>query len=281
MRTPRGVARYEYDQAGRLVRKNLPKGVTVDYYHDRDGRLVETRFSTGLVRTRHYERNGKLSHIVGSDGYTLTVKGSGKTRSVVVTGPKQYSADIARIHRKGQSAYAAMIGRMRPGALLMQADGDGGCTFNWWGNLECDLAGGSYDDSWGAGDWGGGGDGDGDGWSGGVVDEWGGDVGAGEYGDDAGYESGHDTGVEAGGGDHGDSGSGHWDGWGAGNNGAGDPGSPGNNAYMQCMAVSCERQNQDFREFCSREPAKDQEMCYRYTAKYYFKCERECWYKSY
>ena len=57
--------------------------------------------------------------------------------------------------------------------------------------------------------------------------------------------------------------------------------SPGDYNYMRCMQTNCENQNVDFRRVCSREPVQNQEMCYRYTAKYYFKCERECWYASY
>jgi YD repeat-containing protein len=282
LKTPRGVARYEYDQAGKLRRKILPKGVVVDYYHDRAGRLVETRFSTGLVRTRHYDRDGKLTHIIGSDGFTLTVNGAGNARTVVVTGPNNYRADLTPLLKKARTTYASKIGTLPPQALFAPGgSADGGCSISMWGGLECDFGdGGGYDDSWGGGD------------SGAGADEWAGDSGAGEYGDDSGYGS--DTGA---GSDYGGGGNGHsegggyggnddttdWDGMdgGAGGEQAPDPGSPGNNVYLQCMTVNCERQNQDFREFCSRELPQHQEMCYRYTAKYYFKCERECWYTSY
>ena len=275
LKTPRGVTKYEYNPAGKLSRKILPTGITIDYFHGRDGKLVETRFSNGLVRTRHYDRSGRLSKIIGTDGYVLTVAGAGPARSVVVTGPKDYRFDLTPIIRTGRTSYASMMGKFRPKALVIASGRDQGCTSSWWADTDCDWSGagdyeggGSYDDGWGTGadEWGGDAGYAGDG--SGVVHapdddfayDWGGDAGAGEYGN------------EAGGGSSGD-----WAGAG------GDPllPSPGDYNYMRCMQTNCENQNVDFRRVCSREPVQNQEMCYRYTAKYYFKCERECWYASY
>lgn len=279
LKTPRGVTRYEYDPSGKLSRKILPAGTTVDYFHDRDGKLVETRFSNGLVRTRHYGRDGKLATIISSDGFVLTVTGAGLNRRIIVTGPKDYRFDMTPVIQKGRSSYASAMGKVRPKALLADSGAgsggsDGACSASWWGEAECDWAGGgdfggggSYDDGWGeaADEWGGGAGNDGHdapySGSGGddVAADWGGENGAGEYGDVPGIEYGAPGAM------------------------ASDPllPSPGDYNYMRCMQSNCENQNVDFRRVCSREPVQNQEMCYRYTAKYYFKCERECWYASY
>ncbi len=277
LKTPRGVTKYEYNPAGKLSRKILPTGVTIDYFHDRDGKLVETRFSSGLVRTRHYDRHGRLSKIIGSDGYVLAVSGVGPARSVVVTGPKDYRFDMTALVRKARTSYASMMGKLRPKAMVIANGADKGCTSSWWSDTDCDWSGAGefdggsiYDDGWGSGadEWGGGGAasdgsdvvdaGDDD-----LAGDWdGGDwAGSGGEGDDF-DESGNGSGSE-------------WAG--------GDPllPSPGDYNYMRCMQTNCENQNVDFRRVCSREPVQNQEMCYRYTAKYYFKCERECWYASY
>ncbi|WP_426106043.1 hypothetical protein [Massilia sp. TSP1-1-2] len=259
LKTPRGITKYEYAPSGKLSRKILPTGITIDYFHDRDGKLVETRFSNGLVRTRYYDRNGKLSKIIGSDGYVLTVTGAGQSRSVVVTGPNNYHFDMTPIIQKGRTSYAAMMGKSRPHAMLADSGGGGGCSGSWWGEAGCDWydggdfgGSGSYDDGWGAGadEWNDNDD---------VAADWGVGNGEGEYGDDPWY---------------GGAGPGSMD---------SDPllPSPGDYNYMRCMQSNCENQNVDFRAICAREPVQNQEMCYRYTAKYYFKCERECWYASY
>ena len=281
LKTPRGVTRYEYDPTGKLTRKVLPHGITVDYYRDRDGKLVETRFSNGLARTRYYDRQGKLSRIIGSDGFVLTVSGAGAGRSVVVTGPKDYRFDMTPVIQKSRTSYASMMGKLKPKAMLIAGGGGGGCSAAWWADVNCDWndggdfgggdgggGGGGYDDGWGSGtdEWGGDYSGDSSADTGegsavddGVATDWGGENGVGEYGDDPGRPSGR---------------------WGE---IAGDPllPSPGDYNYMRCMQTNCENQNVDFRRVCSREPVQNQEMCYRYTAKFYFKCERECWYASY
>lgn len=131
LKTPRGVTKYEYNPSGKLSRKVLPGGATIDYFHDRDGKLVETRFSNGLVRTRDYDRNGKLSKIIGTDGFVLTVTGVGLARSVVVTGPRDYRFDMTPIIRKARTSYASMMGRSRAKAMLISRDGDSGCSGSW------------------------------------------------------------------------------------------------------------------------------------------------------
>ncbi len=278
LKTPRGVTRYEYGKEGRLARKILPGGVTVDYYHDRDGKLVETRFSTGLVRTSHYDRDGMLAKIVGSDGYILNASGPKGLRTVVVTGPKEYRVDLTPVIEKGKTSYASMMGKLRPKALMISSGGvgaGGGCEITWWGDMACDASdGGDYGGGSGYDDgWGGGGDGG---------DEWGGDQGAGDYGDDAGYGGDEDAGGDWGG-EQGDAGAGSGSGYehGGGSGGGGWGESPGDRVYLRCMETNCEQQNRDFREFCAKEINGNKEMCYRYTAKYYFQCERQCWYQSY
>jgi YD repeat-containing protein len=263
LRTPRGVTRYVYAPDGKLSRKILPGGVTVDYLRDREGRVVETRFSTGLVRTSHYDRDGKLSHIVGSDGFVLRASGPAGARTVQVTGPGNYQVDMTPMFKKGGATYASQMGSRHPRALSKMIDDDGGCGFLENGDNSCDWSG----DGWGGGG--------GDGGDGSGQDEWGGDTGAGDYGDDAGYIADDDTGGERWGG------GGDYAGTDFGNDPTGVPGSPGDLGYLRCMAAVCEVKNREFKDFCSGESPRNQELCYRVALRHYLTCERKCWYENY
>jgi YD repeat-containing protein len=275
-KTAKGVTKYEYSD-GKLVRKILPKGGTIDYYYDRAGKITESRFSSGLVRTYQRDRAGKLVRIVGSNGYTKTVRAPNGAKVLVITGPKDYKLDLTAVRASSRasmvSAMSALRGtKVRP-TLTDAGGGGGGCTSSIF-DVSADCSNDSGEDG------GGGGGGD-------DSDSWDGDSGAGEYGDDSGYvaDEDEDWSGDSGVGAYGDDSGYPSDAESGGGSGSGgqEPVSNGNAAYLTCMASTCEIANREFRDFCDSAvvPPHEKEVCNRHTVIAYFRCERECWRTSY
>lgn len=295
LKTPRGVTKYEYGRDGKLTRKILPKGVTVDYYYDRSGRLVESRFSTGVVRTSDYDRQGRLAQIVGSDGYVLNASGPMGKRTIVITGPKDYRVDLTPMINMARKSYASkMMGKNRPRPMVSSAGGsNSGCEETWNGDTTCDgFDGGEYG---GGGDYGEGG-----------YDDWGAaedDAGYGEaedavadgeddYDYDYDYDSGYGEAEDAvADGEDDDSGYGEAedeDGADAGEPPGADTGgpwppqrssSPGDNGFLRCM-VDCDRADVYMKQYC-RVAAANKPVCDQVALRTYFSCDRRCRYENY
>ncbi len=259
-KTPRGETRYEYKD-GRLSRKILPKGGTIDYYYDRVGKPVEVRFSNGLVRTYQYNRAGKLQQIIGSNGFNKIFIDPSGVNVLLITGPGNYRLDLTTIAKRVRGAHAGAMMTLRPRALAEKLeDGSSDCTSNFYETSSaCESGGDHTGDAYGGG---------GDAWGGG--DYWGGDVGGGEYGDDTGYASEDDD-------------AGYWPDNGPDSGGADPPdhGSRGDNKYLLCMSGVCEPANKNFRKWCADAVPYDYPKCLDATAKEYFRCERQCRYESY
>ncbi len=264
VKSSKGVTKFEY-RDGKVSRKILPDGRTIDFYYGRDGKIMETRFSSGLVRTYQRNRAGQLIQIVGSNSYTKTLRDTTGAKVLLFTGPNGYRNDLTEILRKTEkSILARMIkfggAKVRP-LVQKSEDGGGSCGF-WTVDTGYDCFGN-----------GGGGDGGGG-------DYWGEDVGGGEYGDDSGDDYDDDTW----GGDTGYGGSG-----GEGSGGGtptfppAPPNSNGDNAYYSCMTRVCEPANKRFREFCGtgHVPPNHYARCMNATVKEYFNCEVDCRYRSY
>ncbi len=291
LKTPRGVTRYEYGRDGKLSRKILPKGVTIDYYYDRAGKLVESRSSSGLVRTSQYDRQGMLAQIVGSDGYVLNASGPKGNRTIVITGPKAYRVDLTPMINMARKTYASkMMGKKRPAPMLIGGGGSG-CGYSWDGTISCEESdggdygdGGAYGDGWYDDGWGAAGDDDygaaeddnGSGWT-----DDGGDSGWAEDGggeDDAQYGAAEDDD----GGYGNDSGEGGGEPPGADTGGPWPPersASPGNNGFMRCM-VDCDRADVYMKQYC-RVAAANKPVCDEVALRTYFSCDRRCRYENY
>ncbi len=263
-KTAKGVTQYEYKD-GKLARKWLPGGRTIDYYYDRNGKLVESRFSTGLVRTYQRDRLGRLRQIVGSNGYTKTLRGPAGEKMLVITGPKNYRLDLTSVVQKQHKSTVSALAAMRGTTVRSLLEHSDGCTMKRFSDSgaevgsECGEGGAWFGDPW-------------------ADDPWGGDVGAGEYGDDSGYAADEDE---------------QWDGgyggtdteWIGGELGSRPPergGPRGNLAYQACMATVCEPADIKFRDVCDNHaPPQDRVVCNRATVQVYFWCEADCRRRSY